>query len=175
MRIAVPPGQVSMNPNLTGAASALFTIERATDAERPQIIDLVDRLLKKLEDEPEEFAGLDKSRVLHDLESIGERFTAFLARTLTGESIGVCTLVETFAIYAGGRYGVIDEMYIVPSYRGMGVGRRLIEAVKDHGRRRGWLHVDVTAPPEAKWSRTVKFYESCGFVFTGPKMRWRLG
>lgn len=55
-----------------------------------------------------------------------------------------------------------------------GVGRRLIEAVKAYGSTRGWLRLDVTAPPEPEWQRTVRFYEEQGFVFTGPKLRCRL-
>ena len=81
------------------------------------------------------------------------------------------TIRADFALYAGGRYGVIDEMYVVPAWRARGVGRRLIDAVKARGRERGWRRIDVTAPPEKEWERTVRFYQQHGFVFTGPKLR----
>ena len=149
-------------------------IARATPEEREDVIGLVDRLLAELEEHPEEFAGLDRSRTLRDLEAAGESFTAFLARTGDGKAVGVVTIVETLAIYAGGRYGVIDEMYVAPEHRSSGVGARLIEAAKELGRRRGWARLDVTAPPEKRWERTVGFYERHGFVFTGPKLRCRL-
>jgi GNAT superfamily N-acetyltransferase len=82
--------------------------------------------------------------------------------------------METFALYAGGSYGVIDEMYVDPAHRAGGVGRLLIDAVKDLARRKGWVRVDVTAPPGERWRRTVRFYEKQGFVFTGPKLRFKL-
>ena len=135
---------------------------------------LVERLLRELEERPEEFSGLDRGRTLRDLEAAGDRFAAFLARTPEGEAVGVLTVVETLAIYAGGRYGVIDEMYVAPGHRSEGVGARLVAAAKEHGRRRGWVRIDVTAPPEKRWERTVRFYERQGFVFTGPKLRCRL-
>jgi GNAT superfamily N-acetyltransferase len=149
-------------------------IVRAAAGDREEVLTLVERLLEELEDRPEEFAGLDRARMLREVEAAGQSFAAFLARTPGGEPVGAVTVVETLAIYAGGRYGVIDEMYVAPEYRSVGVGRRLIEAAKELGRRRGWVRIEVTAPPEKKWERTVKFYERQGFVFAGPKLRCRL-
>lgn len=145
-------------------------IVRASAADLEAVLDLVGRLLAELEDAPEEFAGLDRRRTLEGLAEAGARFTAFLARD-GGEAVGVLTLTEHFAIYAGGRYGVIDEMYVVPGHRSSGVGRRLVAAARELGRERGWRRLDVTAPPGAAWERTVRFYEARGFVFTGPKLR----
>ena len=149
-------------------------IVTATPEDRTAVLELVAKLLRELEDSPDEFAGLDATRVLRDLESADGRFTAFLALADSGAPVGVATLFEAFAIYAGGSYGIIDEMYVDPAWRGAGVGSRLLEAIREHGRRRGWLRIDVTAPPEKRWERTVRFYEREGFVFTGPKMRLRL-
>ncbi len=148
----------------------MIEIRRAGPQDRQILLDLVERLLKELEDLPSEFAGLDRDRTLFDLANAGDTFIAFLAR-VSGEPIGVLTVTETFAIYAGGRYGVIDEMYVVPEHRSSGVGRVLLEAARELGRVRGWRRIDVTAPPGPAWERTVRFYERHGFVFTGPKMR----
>jgi GNAT superfamily N-acetyltransferase len=153
----------------------MFTIAPATARDRDLVLGLVERLLRELEDSPGEFDGVDRAGVLRGMVRAGDRFASFLARTPEGEAAGVVTVVESFAIYAGGDYGVIDELYVVPEFRSRGVGRLLIEAVKMRGRERGWLRVDVTAPPEKRWARTVKFYESQGFVFTGPKLRCMLG
>ena len=145
-------------------------IGRAGTADRATVLDLVERLLAELEEHPGEFAGLDRARVLSDLEATGDRFAAFLARE-EGKPVGVLTLTEHFAIYAGGRYGVIDELYVAPGRRSAGVGRRLVAAAAAFGRERGWPRIDVTAPPGAAWERSVRFYETHGFVFTGPKLR----
>jgi GNAT superfamily N-acetyltransferase len=150
-------------------------IAEASEADREIVLFLVERLLKELEARPEEFHGIDQAKVLQDLVAAPGRFTAFLARDSQDAPIGVVTVVESFAIYAGGNYGVIDEMYVVPDRRDEGIEERLLEAVKEHGRRRGWLRIDVTAPPEKRWKRSMKFYETAGFVFTGPKLRHKLG
>ena len=145
-------------------------IVRAGAADRAAVLDLVERLLVELEEKPGEFAGIDRVRVLADLAVAGDRFAAFLARE-GGRDIGVLTLTEHVAIYAGGKYGVIDELYVSPKHRSAGVGARLIEAAKAHGAARGWRRIDVTAPPGAAWERSIRFYEGLGFVFTGPKLR----
>jgi GNAT superfamily N-acetyltransferase len=151
-------------------APAAIEIARAETADRAVVLDLVEHLLAELEEKPEEFAGLARTRILADLAAAGDRFAAFLARA-DGQDVGVLTLTEHVAIYAGGRYGVIDELYVAPEHRSAGVGARLIEAAKTHGAARGWRRLDVTAPPGAAWERSVRFYERLGFVFTGPKLR----
>ena len=148
----------------------MVEIVAAGAADRPAVVRLVARLLAELEDSPAEFAGLDEAGALASLEADGGAVHAFLARE-DGEPVGVLTLTETFAIYAGGRYGVIDELYVAPEHRWRGIGRRLLDAAVVFARARGWRRIDVTAPPGPKWERTVRFYESQGFVFTGPKLR----
>jgi GNAT superfamily N-acetyltransferase len=150
------------------------TVVRATHEQLPVVLRLVQRLLMELADDPAEFDGWDPAKVRPALEGAGDRFAALLARMPGGEVVGVATLTEAVAAYAHGRYGIISELYVVPSHRCHGVGRVLLEAVKDYGRERGWRRVDVTAPPEARWERTVDFYRRNGFVFTGPKLRFQL-
>jgi len=142
--------------------------------EKNTIIALVHTLLRELEGESDEFAGIDQEKMLRELAQNEERFNAFAALNERGEYAGILTLVETFAIYAGGNYGMIDEMYVAPEYRCRGVGKMLLAAAKEYGRAKRWRRIDVTAPPEEDWQRTVKFYEREGFVFTGPKLRCKL-
>ncbi len=149
----------------------MVEIVAAGTTDRPAVVRLVGRLLAELEDSPVEFAGLDEVAALRSFEADGGACRAFLAREGRDEPVGVLTLTETFAIYAGGRFGVIDELYVVPEHRWRGIGRRLLDAAVVFGRERGWRRIDVTAPPGPKWERTVRFYESQGFLFTGPKLR----
>jgi GNAT superfamily N-acetyltransferase len=153
----------------------MITITQAGPAQQGIVLALVGRLLEELADDPAEFAGLELAAALPAIRSAGARFAAYLATTESGEPVGVATLTEAVAIYAGGAYGILSELYVAPAHRGGGVGPRLLEAVKAHGRARGWRRIDVTAPPEPRWRRTVSFYERNGFVFTGPKLRCGLG
>jgi GNAT superfamily N-acetyltransferase len=135
---------------------------------------LVDRLLRELGEEGEETGALEVARLRGGWSALPPgAHTALLARLGSGgEAIGVATLSECFALYAGGLYGILNEMYVTPEQRSSGVGRLLIEAVKETARARGWRRVDVTAPEALRFERTRRFYEREGFRFTGPKLKW---
>lgn len=60
---------------------------------------------------------------------------------------GIVTLQESFAFYADGKYGIINELYVLPGFRSKGMGRLLLDEVKKTGRAKGWHPIDVTAPP----------------------------
>src|SRR5262249_31390358 len=89
--------------------STMICVLQAEEQDRDEVLRLVENLLRELEDAADEFGGIERRKILQDLERAGRRFTAFLARDAAGEAIGVATVVETFAIYAGGVFGVIDE------------------------------------------------------------------
>ena len=150
------------------------TIHEAGIEEAELVFDWVLRLLRELGDEADDLGTLDRARVTRAWRDAGPRAVTLVARTADGEIAGIATVVESFAIYANGPYGVINEMYVAPPYRSQGVGARLIAAVKDLAARRGWIRIDVTAPESPAWDRTRRFYESQGFVFTGPKLKFVL-
>jgi GNAT superfamily N-acetyltransferase len=135
------------------------------------VVRLVDLLLAELGEEGDETGSLDvrKMKVAWALRE--ERHCAFLAYDDDGAAVGVATLSTSFALYAQGDYGIINEMWVAPEHRSAGVGAALIDAVMDYGRARGWARIDVTAPESERWDRTRKFYEDCGFAFTGPKLK----
>ena len=152
----------------------MITIHRATSALYPIALELVGELFVELAEDPAEFAGLDLHATLPALVAAGERFAAFIALDDTQTPVGVVTVAESIAPYAGGWYGIIPEMYVRPAHRSANVGALLLDEVKAHGRSRGWRRVDVTAQPGERWQRTVDFYERNGFVHTGPKLRFDL-
>ena len=95
---------------------------------------------------------------------------AFLATTSGARDVGLVTLNECAAIYAGGHFGEISEMYVVPDYRSKSVGALLIETAISFGRERGWPDIEVGAPSPPRWQRTVDFYLRHGFEEVGPRL-----
>jgi GNAT superfamily N-acetyltransferase len=135
------------------------------------VLDWVVRLLVELGEEGDDLGELNREKVLSDWRNAGDRFQIFVSQSENGEITGVLTVIETFAIYANGNYGIINEMYVSPEYRSAGVGAELINAVKKYGKERGWTRIDVTAPESERWAKTRRFYEKQGFAFTGPKLK----
>ena len=86
--------------------------------------------------------------------------------------VAVATLAETYALYAGGKVGVIQEFYVVPELRSSGVGAMLIKEVKCFGRKQGWSCIELCTPPLPEFERTLNFYERNGLKpVGGRKMR----
>lgn len=99
--------------------------------------------------------------------------STLLAMNDDGEAVGVLTLVESLALYAGGRIGVINELYVVPPYRSEGVGKILLDAAKELAEERGWQRLEVTTPGE-QYEKTLRFYEREGFLPIGPRYKIEL-
>ena len=125
------------------------SIHIAAAREIDTVLALIEALLAELGQEGQEFARIDLDKLQRGLERATApavapgpgRFLALLARDESGASVGVLTLSTSFAIYAGGEYGVIDEMYVKPEYRSRGIGRSLVEAAVDMVRQREWFRL----------------------------------
>lgn len=150
------------------------TIIRAGPAEMGVVFDLVESLLSELDDGESGKGSIDREAVSRAYHANGDAFTAFLARDTGGRYVGVLTLIECASAYAGGHYGIISEFYVDPSHRSAGIGHRLLEEVRAVGRNRSWGRIEVTAPQDPRWQRTIRFYEKERFIFTGPKLRLSL-
>ena len=89
--------------------------------------------------------------------------------------VAVATISETYALYAGGKIGVIQEFYVIPEFRCSGVGAMLIEQVRAYGKKRGWSCLELCTPPLPEFERTLSFYQHNGLVpVGGRKMRQNL-
>ena len=103
-------------------------------------------------------------------------YAVFIAvDTATHLPIGLATLCQSHALYAAGAFGIVQEFYVRPAYRGRGVGALLIEAAKRHALACGWLRLEVATPPLPAFKRTLSFYEAHGFSSTeGRKLKLSL-
>jgi len=93
-------------------------------------------------------------------------YTVLLARD-GDRLIGLLALSECRALYAGGRFGIIPELYVCPDQRSQGVGRALVEEAKQRARSKGWTRLEVTTPPLPQFERALLFYERQGFSRSG--------
>ncbi|MES2567455.1 MAG: GNAT family N-acetyltransferase [Bacteroidota bacterium] len=147
-------------------------IERAAQKDIHSILLLLKELYSELGEEAESIKFLTEDFLKDMLNSTQTEI--FLAKTPDHQVTGILTLTESQSIYAGGAYALLDEMFIIPQYRSSGIGSSFIEKMKEIGKQRNWKRIDVTAPSEERWNRTINFYEKCGFVFTGPKLKLSL-
>jgi len=91
------------------------------------------------------------------------------------QPVGLATLAETYALYAGGKVGIIQEFYVEPEQRSTGLGAQLIEQVREYGRTEAWACIELCTPPLPEFERTVNFYQNNGLQpVGGRKMRQAL-
>lgn len=138
------------------------------------VFSLVEELVGELGEEGDDLGTLDKTRVAKELREIPERTFTFLAETKSKDIVAVMTVVESFAIYANGFYGIINEMFVRSSFRSTGVGADLIRQAVLLGSEKNWSRIEVTAPESQRWIRTRQFYERQGFSFAGPKLKYQI-
>ena len=94
---------------------------------------------------------------------------SFLAMS-GGEVVGIINLNECCAIYAGGKFGEITELYIKPRFRSKNIGEDLISQAKRFAKERGWSVLEVGAPDMPRCRGTVNFYIKNGFSEIGPRL-----
>lgn len=102
-----------------------------------------------------------------------DHHSTLVAVNTDDDLVGVITLVESLSLSAGGRYGSINELYVVPDYRSEGVGKMLLDYAKEVGEQRGWTRIEVTTPGD-EFDKTLRFYEREGFWKIGPRYKFNL-
>ena len=129
---------------------------------------LVDELLVELHNG--ELQPADRVTIAEAVLNQTGRNFGYLA--LEGDSpVGVLLMTEGMAIYADGAFGQITELYVQPQCRSGGVAAALVHEAARFGKERGWKRLDVGAPDQHRWARTLAFYLSAGFVEVGPRLR----
>jgi GNAT superfamily N-acetyltransferase len=99
-----------------------------------------------------------------------KRNACFIAQENNTE-IGIITVVESIALYTGGVFGIINELYVLPPHRSNGAGSLLIQAAVQFGKQNSWKRLEVGAPPKEEWRKTIHFYLREGFIEIGPRLK----
>lgn len=157
---------------LRGSTKGTAMIIRcAAAADASTVAGFVDALLVELSGAPSRHE--ERLRTATGLLAADDRVFGFLA--FDGDTpVGVIMLAESAAIYTGGAFGVITELYVVPEQRSAGVAKRLVAAALEFGRGRSWGRVEVGAPHQPAWERSFQFYLREGFIEVGPRLKFML-
>jgi len=142
----------------------MITFRLASPADTPVNARCLAELFREVE---HDLDADDIEAVFGDIES-HDRHSTLLALDSDGDIAGIITVAECISISAGGVYGVINELYVMPAWRSEGVGRLLVSQVVALAEERQWRRIEVTTPGD-DFSRTLHFYEKEGFYRIGPR------
>ncbi len=131
-------------------------VRRATPGDAPQVAQLLHDFQVEF-DEP-----------TPDVEVLDERY-AELVRNREMTVLLVGNGPDGFAqlryrpwVYSAGLHAYLEELYVVPSRRGQGLGRRLLEAAVETARKEGATHMELGTSEADVAARAL--YESAGFT-----------
>lgn len=133
--------------------------------------DAVATLLAALFEEVEHTPDADEIASVFAEIDADDHHSTLLALDKDDDVVGIMTVVECLSISAGGKYGVINELYVTPEYRSEGVGKMLLDEVKELAENRGWKRLELTTPGD-EFSKTLHFYEREGFYKIGPRYKF---
>lgn len=150
-------------------ANSNITIQKATADDSHEISIMLGDLLSEINTIGIHAFNFDHKKTTDRLKDSIDReiYFVFVARKSNGSPVGFLSLYESYAIYAGGSFGTIAELYVRQECRSKNIGLHLISEAKDFGRLRGWTQLEVTTPPLPQFDRTLAFYEREGFFITG--------
>ena len=94
--------------------------------------------------------------------------TAFLGEW-EGETAGLLVMRTAPTLSGADDWAEITEMYVRPKFRRQGIGRSLVEAALNHGRRRGCCEFHLLVDPSNKIGQA--FYADLGFQVDSWEMR----
>ncbi len=78
-----------------------------------------------------------------------------------GAPVGVAYAACILSLEHGGRSGWLEEFYVLPEWRGQGVGSSLLAAVIAAATKRGWPALDIEV--DSAHQRVVSLYARSGF------------
>lgn len=97
-------------------------------------------------------------------------YCGLIATARNGEPIGYLGMNDRFAIYAGGAFAQITELYVVPEARRKGVAADLVTYAEARARMKSARSIELGAPPVDTHPGTQAFYGALGYLAVGPRM-----
>ena len=112
----------------------MHNIRKATVEDAEIILELVKELFYEIGHQ----LPLDEQQSSFFCKSIleSDEYVVFLSNSPKGYVNGIITLSEGLSIYAGGKFGIIREFYVLPEMRSTGIGKDLLERAKEFGKKK---------------------------------------
>ena len=157
--------------------SGALEVRPAGPADVDYLVEAVARLIAELRGVPYEPppASIDDRRRQAAYSLVTARLPgiALIAVDALEDRLGLITASYQSAVRTGGQYALIQELWVMASMRGRGVGSALIAALCRSARAAGCRTVEVGIPhyDSPAFARTYPRYAQWGFKDLGPRMR----
>jgi branched-chain amino acid aminotransferase len=145
-------------------------VRAACDEDVPAVAAAIAELLLELGGTPPDARGMQATA--RSLLSDGDAGVLLVADA-EGALVGVLAASWQTAIHVAGRYALIQDLWVHPSWRSRAIGRDLVAALCELASGRQIARIEVGLPREgfAGIAATEAFYRTHGFTPLGPRMR----
>ena len=106
------------------------------------------------------------------MENIENPVYFYLIATLHDEPVGFLSCHAQYLLHHNGLIGEIQEMYIQPEHRSLGIGQKLIDFLFFLARSKNVIQLEVTSSKHRK--KALDFYQNVGFIHTHRKFIYKL-
>ncbi|MEM1003265.1 MAG: GNAT family N-acetyltransferase, partial [Bacteroidota bacterium] len=105
--------------------------------------------------------------------NIDDPNSIYLIAEINNKSVGYLSCHSQFLLHHGGqKIAEIQEMYVNPENRKMGIGKKMINELKRIAYQKGIEQLEVTS--NNKRNKTHRFYEREKFVQSHKKFTWKV-
>jgi GNAT superfamily N-acetyltransferase len=92
-----------------------------------------------------------------------------LAEDTDGRALGYLAFYRAFSLFRPGPVMLVENVYVVPTARGTGVGKRLLAAAARVARERGWGRLELNVADDNAGADAA--YAALGFTAPGESVR----
>ena len=148
---------------------AAISVRFATPDDAADILRLV-RALAAYENEPVETVKMTEADVRAHGFGDQPKFEVLLAE-LAGRPVGFALFFQNYSTWEG-RPGIyLEDLFVEPHARGLGLGRKLIAQIAAVARSRGYWRVDLAV---LDWNPTREFYHRIGIEHQARWLPYRM-
>ena len=101
-------------------------------------------------------------KFLFDRLNANESVIFFCRRSSSNSPAGFTQLYASFSSVSAGRIWILNDLFVCPDARRLGVGRALIQAAHDHARETGALRVVLSTAHTNQAAQAL--FESLGYI-----------
>ncbi len=140
------------------------------ESDSEDIFNFTERLFKEIIHPDHVIDETTRQKILNDYRD-GSCGTWSFCVKKNSKIVALFNLTESFAIFAKGNYVIINELFVVESERGKGIGTEIIHFIEGFSAKKNWQRIDVSSPSHERFDSTFNFYKRHGFNLSGKKLR----
>lgn len=152
-----------------------YIIRIANDKDVDSVVEAVRLLISELRNNAEVILSPNSKKVAHEIICDKDKGVIFVAERTdeSKEIIGCITVSLQEAIHIGGKYALIQDLWVKPNFRSLNIGAKLVAEVENYCKENSFDDLEVCLPKRSfkGFEKTSNFYKNQNFSEISTRMR----